>query len=140
MLKGLNFIHRFIDVCSADGKRRIKLALQNILYILLSAVCFWLLIKVYDSRFGGDTDKKFALWLLAWIAVIALAVLTLEFLLLGGISQILLFFCALFGIFSSEQKGKNAIAFLLALLSFGMAIFLFYFTTVLFLIDALKNL
>ncbi len=140
MLKALNFIHRLIAVCTADGKKRIKLALQNVLYMAVAVLCFFLLTKLLGGRFGGDGGKKFAVWLASWLGIILLFILTLEFTLLGVISQVLLFVCAFIGIFTSSQKGKNAVALVICLASFAAVAFAFYLLAALSLIDAIKNL
>ncbi len=118
MLGKLNFIKRIGDILCGSGKQRRKLAIENVLYVIFAFVCAFLLVKLFQNRTSETISCENAnKWFWAWIGIFACAVGAIEFLLLGVISQIVMFFCTLFPMFDPERREDNVAPFAISLLT-----------------------
>ncbi len=126
MLKILKVFTRILDVILGDGDKRLKLAIENILYIVFTVVCAWGAYRLisYVSVTVSDTANCSAesagLTALAIIGIISCVLAGVYTLVAGLASQAVLLVFGLLGTLISRSRGKNFVAFLIALISLGV--------------------
>lgn len=99
------------NIIRGSGKRRIVCSIVNIALIAIAALCVWGLFRSLDIM----NSTSFIGGLLLFIVCIVCGI---AFVINGIVGQIILLVCAFIGLFNAEERKCNAVAFVIALLSF----------------------
>lgn len=124
MLKILNLFTRILNVIFSNGEKRLKFAIENIVYIALAVLCAWGAYKLIGNVSGilsaescsAESAGMAGLNILGIIVCISTGIYTLV---AGVASQAVLLVFSLIGTVISHTRGKNLVAFLIALISLG---------------------
>ncbi len=123
MLKILNVFSRILDVIFSDGNKRLKLAVENVIYMAFTVVCAWGAYELIQylseelSVAGSCSSENAGYCLLAVVGVITCIGTGIYTLIAGVASQAVLLVLALLGSLISLSRGKNFLAFIIALVS-----------------------
>lgn len=96
------------SMAMAEGKKKIWYAFANIIFIALSFLFAWFLRLVIVKLKNLTLDPKLAITLII-ILSIAIAITFMH----GGISQVILLFVALIGLFKKGERLANLVTFLI---------------------------
>ncbi len=126
MLKILKVFSRILDVVTCDGKKRFKLAIENVFYMVFAVVCAWgayeLIDYVNEISANGCTCEDAGMGALAILGILICIGTGIYTLIAGIASQLVLLVCALLGSILSTTRGKNFAAFIIALLSLAVCV------------------
>ncbi len=126
MAKILNVFSRVLDVIMADGHKRLKFAIENMIYMAFAVVCAWgafeLISYVSESlaTASGCACDNTGYVSLAICGIIICIAVGLYMLIAGIVSQAVLLIFALLGSLLSSTRGKNFLSFILALVSLAV--------------------
>ncbi len=126
MLKILKVFTRILDVIMADGEKRLKLAIENVIYVAFALVCAWGTYKLisyvsdsFSALKASCTAEGAGYIALAILGIISCVIAGVYALIAGIVSQAALLVFSLLGTIVSKSRSKNFIAFIIALISLG---------------------
>ncbi len=132
MKLSFNPLKKFLDILSANGKKRKQLAIGNVIIMIFAGLAIFVLLHLWTfyadwsynidiSAAGDNLITVFGCWLGLAVLFVASAVFTLT----GVFAQFVMLFVALIGSFTARherEKGDNRVAFIVALLSLIAAV------------------
>lgn len=121
-----NAISRIIRIKISNGKEKIKIAIEQLLFIAVAvavaALATFLLGNLNTELFADN----FILWLLCLIGMIACFAFTFEFVLIGAVCQLALIITAIIHCCMKQDIKKNIVALIIGIASIvGGAIVLY---------------
>ncbi len=125
MSKIFNVFNRILDVITADGDKRLRFAIENVIYVAFAVICAWGAYKLIDYvsfsipsiETCASTETAYnALAILGIIVCICTGIYTLV---AGVVTQAVLLVFSLLGSIFSSSRGKNFLSFIIALISLG---------------------
>ncbi len=128
MTKILAIFTKIVDVIFASGEERLKTAITNVLFIGIAVACAWGCYELAhvvseNAASAQNCSSTLAAETFGAIVGIIFCFSTGLYALISGIvTQAVLLIFALIGIIISKERGKNAIAFLIALATLAGAI------------------
>ncbi len=125
MFKILNVLTKVVDVIFSTGRERRKTAIVNLIFMGFAVLCAWGFYELYLITSGnltmeGGCSKELAGETIGAIFGMIVCLFTGIYALIAGIvTQAVLLVFSFLGIIISRQRGANAVAFLIALISLG---------------------